>query len=59
VINRLRNAGLKLKPAKCHFVHQQVEYLGHPITPDGTSPKPARVQAVQDFPVPKSSVKEV
>ena len=58
VINRLRTAGLKLKPVKCHFIRQQVEYLGHLITPNGISPNPARIQAVQDFPVP-TSVKEV
>ena len=58
VISRLRTAGLKLKPAKCHFIRQHVEYLGHLITPDGISPNPARIQAVQDFPVP-TSVKEV
>ena len=32
MINRLRTAGLKLKPVKCHFICQQVEYLGHLIT---------------------------
>ena len=58
VINRLRTAGLKLKPVKCHFICQQVEYLGHLITPNGISPNSARIQAVQDFPVP-TSVKEV
>ena len=35
VIERLMSAGLKLKPAKCHFTSQSVEYLGHLITPDG------------------------
>jgi len=36
VISRLRNAGLKLKPIKYHFLCQKVEYLGHWITPNGT-----------------------
>ena len=58
VINQLRIAGLKLKSVKCHFICQQVEYLGHLITPNGISPNPARIQVVQDFPVP-TSVKEV
>ena len=56
--SRLRNAGLKVKPIKCHFLCQKVEYLGHLITPNGISPNPARIQAVQDFPIP-TSVKEV
>ena len=58
VINQLKTARLKLKPVKCHFICQQVEYLGHLITPNGISPNPAHIQAVQDFPVP-TSVKEV
>ena len=28
VLNRLSEVGLKLKPSKCHFLTQQVEYLG-------------------------------
>ena len=58
VNSRLQNAGLKLKPTKCYFIRQQVEYLGHVITPQGISPNPARLQAVQDYPTP-SSVKAV
>ena len=54
----MQNAGLKLKPTKCYFIRQQVEYLGHVITPQGISPNPARLQAVQDYPTP-SSVKAV
>ena len=58
VITRLSDAGLKLKPSKCHFIQQRVEYLGHVITPQGISPNPARTQAVSNFPVP-TSVKDV
>ena len=54
VLNRLSEAGLKLKPSKCHFVTQQVEYLGHLITPQGIKPNPERERAVKDFPVPTS-----
>ena len=35
VLDQLQAAGQKLKPSKCHFVCQQVEYLGHLITPKG------------------------
>ena len=51
-------AGLKLKPSKCHFICQTVEYLGHTITPKGISPNNSRVVAIQNFPFP-TSVKEV
>ena len=55
VIERLQKAGLKLKPAKCHFVCKEVEYLGHFITPDGLKPNPRLVTAVKEFPVPRNA----
>ena len=58
VINRLSQAGLKLKPFKCHFISQEVQYLGHILTPQGMQPNPDRIAAVRDYPVPKS-VREV
>ena len=33
VLERIQKAGLKLKVSKCAFVRQEVEYLGHIITP--------------------------
>ena len=44
VLERLKKAGLKLKPAKCHFLRERVEYLGHLITPQGLKPNPKQVK---------------
>ena len=52
VLEWIGQAGLKLKPAKCHLVRQEVEYLGHIITPDGLLPNPKLIEAVRDFAVP-------
>ena len=30
---RIREAGLKLKPSKCHLIAKKVKYLGHILTP--------------------------
>ena len=54
VLQRLKQAGLKLNPRKCHFITQEVEYLGHIITPDGLKTNPQLVEAVVSFPTPKS-----
>ena len=54
VLERLKKAGLKLKPAKCHFLRESVEYLGHLITPQGLKPNPTQVKAAVEFPVPES-----
>ena len=58
VMDRLAAAGLKLKPSKCRFIRQEVEYLGHVLTPNGLKPNPERVTAVTNFPIPQS-VREV
>ena len=50
VLEWLRKAGLKLKPSKCHFVRQAVEYFGHVITP-GLKPNPKQVSA---YPAPET-----
>ena len=54
VFERLVEAGLKLKPVKCHFIRREVEYLGHIITPQGLKTNPRLVTAVQDFLVPRN-----
>ena len=58
ILQRLISAGLKLKPSKFHFICQEVEYLGHILSPTGLRPNLSRLSAVSDYPRPKS-VKEV
>jgi len=35
MFDRLRSAGLMLNPGKYKIVHDEVEYLGHVVTPRG------------------------
>ena len=51
----LKEAGLKLKPAKCHFLKQSVKYLSHVICAQEISPDPKKVQAFQMLPCPRTS----
>ena len=46
----MSEAGLKLKPSKCSFIRQEVEYLGHVVTPQGLKPNDALVTAITQFP---------
>ena len=55
VFKRLREANVRLKPSKCHFVKPQVEYLGHVVSKDGLSPNPDKIKAVRDFPIPTNT----
>ena len=54
VIQRLHGAGLKLKPSKCHFIREEVEYLGHMITPQGLKTNARLIAAVSEFPRPRN-----
>ena len=53
VFQRLRGAGLKLKPRKCAFSRREVEYLGYVASVDGISADKKKVKAIQEFPQPR------
>ena len=53
VLSRIEEAGLKLKSSKCRFARQEVQHLGHVITPDGLKPNTDLVKAVECFPRPR------
>ena len=52
VFQSLRDAGLKLKPSKCHFAKNEVKYLGHIVSAEGIAPCPEKCDAVRNFPTP-------
>ena len=54
VLERIKGAGLKLKPVKCRFICREVEYLGHLVTPHGLKTNPRLVEAVTQFPLPQN-----
>ena len=54
VLRRLGAANLKLKPSKCDLLRKEVLFLGHLVTSEGVKPNPLKVDAVQDWPVPKN-----
>ena len=52
VLDRIREAGLKLQPAKCKLFCEQVLYLGHVISAAGVSPDPAKLRVFAEWPRP-------
>lgn len=58
LIQRLRQANLKLQPDKCQFLRKEVAYLGHVISEEGVKPDPQKLKAAQEFPRPKN-IKEI
>ena len=53
VLNRLEHYGLYLKPKKCKFEPDSMEYLGMIIHPGDMQMDPSKVAAVKDWPTPK------
>ena len=49
VFERLRQAGLQLKPSKCSFGLSKIDLLGHSVSADGIQPLPERVEAIQNL----------
>ena len=54
VMQKLIQAGLKLKPSKCQLLQQEVLFLGHLVGKEGIKPNPALIEKVQDWPVPQN-----
>ncbi|KFM59076.1 Retrovirus-related Pol polyprotein from transposon 17.6, partial [Stegodyphus mimosarum] len=48
VLQKLKEANLKLSPAKCKLFRQEVTYLGHVISTEGVRTDPENVSAVKD-----------
>ena len=58
VFEKLKAAGLKLKPSKCDFFKKEIKYLGHVVSEKGVSTDPDKIKAVTEWPQP-TTVTEV
>ena len=58
VFRRIKEAKLKLKMKKCHFFKKEVSFLGHVVDEEGVHTDPEKIQAVRDWPQPRT-VKEI
>ena len=55
VFQKLMAAGLKLKPTKCFFFRDEIEYLGHVVSGKGISTNPKKIEAVTKWPTPNTA----
>ncbi|KAG7307830.1 hypothetical protein JYU34_006426 [Plutella xylostella] len=58
VFERLKKYGMLVNTRKCVFGQPEVTFLGFKVSAAGTTPLEEKVQAIQEFPVPKT-VKEL
>ena len=54
VLQRLKDNQLYARLSKCTFFTNSIEYLGHIVDGDGLRPNPQLVQALMDFPQPRT-----
>ena len=59
VLQRLGEAGLKVKAKKCQFARNTCAYLGHVVGEGKVEPAACKVQAIADFPGPLRTKKSV
>ena len=52
VFNKLKAAGLRLKPSRCDLFKQQINHLGNKVSNEGVSTDPEKIKAVTEWPQP-------
>lgn len=55
VFDRFRETNLKVQLDKSHFLRKEVLYLGHTITRDGLKPNTDKIDAILNYPLPKTT----
>lgn len=57
IFERISEASLKLKIAKCYFVAEELPFLGHILTRKGVKKDVDKIRPILDFPVPDTRKK--
>jgi hypothetical protein len=58
ILARICATGLKLRPRKCEFCRQKIQYLGYIVGPEGVSSVESKLKLIQDWATP-TSLKEL
>ena len=54
VFECLREAGFKMRVAKCDFKKSEIKYLGHVVSAEGVRPDPKAVAKLRDWEIPRN-----
>ena len=55
LFKRLSEYGVVINPSKCQLGVDEVTFLGYKINKSGTCPPPDRIEALRNFPLPKTA----
>ena len=53
VLERIKEAGLRINPEKCHLFKKELKFLGHIISEEGIKTDPNKIVAIKTFDRPK------
>ena len=54
VFDRLREYNLKLKPLKCSFFREEINYLAHKVSKWGVRPSNTNIKAITEHTLPQT-----
>jgi len=54
VFNALEEANLRLKPKKCAFLKEKIQFLGFEISPKGITPDKSKIADLLNYQIPKN-----
>ena len=54
VFNHLREYNLKLKPSKCSFFREEINYLAHQVSKQGVQPSNTNIKAIVEYAPPQT-----
>ncbi len=55
VLQKIREANLKLKPSKCKWFEQELTFVGHKIGINGIKPDPRNIEKIKNAQVPSNT----
>ena len=55
VFERLRENSLAINLSKCEFGKSELKFFGHIVNADGIRPLPEKIDAIKNFPLPKTA----
>ena len=55
VFQKLKDAGLKLKPSKCNLFKKSISYLGHVVSEEGVQTDPKNIESVKKWKKPHNA----
>lgn len=54
VLQKLKEAKLKIQLEKCEFFRKETQFLGHTVSEDGVRPNNDKIKVIKQWPIPKS-----